>query len=319
MKNPVQNKPVNYNAYSTFLRKKFGGKRVYKISIDAGFTCPNRDGMKGYGGCSYCNVDSFTPPNVRSLPSIPEQIKKGMLTVKKLFKAEKFILYFQPNTNTYAPVHVLKKYFDEALAVCPEGTVGLSVRTRADCLDNEKMELLEDYAKSTYVNLEIGLESMHDKTLKKINRGHTHSDFVETMQMIESRQKNKSNNRIDICIHAVFGFPWESREKQLQYAEVFNQFDIQFVKLHQLHIVKGSAMAVEFKREPFSLYTLESYTDFLCALIPRLRPNLVIQRLFATSYRDFLIAPTWQENKSLVKRYIENEFHRRGIVQGSRV
>lgn len=301
----------NYNYYSAYLRDKYQGKRVYKVIVDAGFTCPNRDGSKGFGGCSYCNTDSFTPVS-RNLDSIREQVLHGMENATKNYKAEKFIIYFQPNSNTYAPVEILKSFYDEALKINPENVVGLSVGTRPDCLDAEKISLLESYKNQGLdVDLELGIESIYDETLEKLNRGCTHQDFINAMNLLE-------NTNLDICVHTILGLPGETREMMLNYADEINKFKkINFVKFHHLHIVKGSIMGVKYKREPFKLFTLEEYADLLCDLLPKLRPDIVIQRLFALSDLEMLIAPNWGLKKSQIQNYIDSEIEKRGIVQGS--
>lgn len=301
----------NYNYYSAYLRKKYQGKRVYKIIVDGGFTCPNRDGSKGYGGCTYCNTDSFTPIS-RNLDSIREQVLHGMENASKNYKAEKFIIYFQPNSNTYAPVEELKLMYDEALKINTEDVVGLSVGTRPDCIDAEKITLLESYKKlGLDVDLELGIESIYDETLKNLNRGCTHQDFLNAMKLLK-------NTSLDICVHTILGFPNETKEMMINYAHEINKFQkINFVKFHHLHIVSGSIMGVKYKREPFKLFTLEEYTDLICDILPYLRPDIVIQRLFALSDLDMLIAPNWDLKKSQVQNYIDNEIEKRGVIQGS--
>ncbi|KAA3595768.1 MAG: TIGR01212 family radical SAM protein [Calditrichaeota bacterium] len=300
--------PKNYNYYGKFLKNKFDSK-VYKIVVDAGFTCPNRDGSKGFGGCTYCNVDSFTPSQVRAGGTISEQVERGMERAKSHYKAEKFIIYFQPNTNTYASVETLQKHFDEALSVNSSEIVGLSVGTRPDCIDEEKIQLFKKYSENLNVCLEYGMESMYDETLLKINRGHLHEDFAKAMELTEG-------NGIDICVHTVFGFPNETEEQWLKVADELNKFEIDFVKLHHLHIVKGSKMAWEFKNNPFPLFTLEGYTNFLCKFLPKLKPEIVVQRLFGISDWDELIAPNWGMKKTLIQNYIEKTLEKKNIFQG---
>lgn len=300
-----------YRNYGTYLREKYNGQRVYKVIVDGGFSCPNRDGNKGYGGCTYCNTDSFTPELSRKAPSIQEQVLQGMERAKKSYKAEKFIVYFQPNSNTYASVPYLKKIYDEALAVDSADVVGFSVGTRPDCIDAEKVALLESYCDRFDVDLEMGMESMYDETLKQINRGCSHADFVTAVELLK-------DSKIDLCVHTVFGFPWETREMMLNYITEINRFpQIKFVKFHHLHIVEGSVMGVKYKRNPFPLFTLEEYTDLLCEVIPLLRPDIVIQRLFGISDWDLLIAPNWGLKKSAIQTYIEKEIECRDVVQGA--
>ncbi|TCK79527.1 TIGR01212 family radical SAM protein [Albibacterium bauzanense] len=300
-----------YNHYGAYLRKKYDGKRVFKIIVDGHFTCPNRDGSKGYGGCSYCNVDSFTPDSARKLPSIKEQVEEGIERAINGYRAEKFIIYFQPNTNTYAPVHALKSMYDEALSIAPEHVVGLSIGTRPDCIDFEKVALLESYSDRYDVDLEMGMESIYNDTLNRINRGCSHEELEKALNLVK-------NSPLDICVHSIFGFPWETHEMMLRYADEINRFpQIKFVKLHHLHIVEGSIMGVQYKREPFKVFSLEEYTDFLCEFIPLLRPDIVLQRLFGLADQDLLIAPNWGLGKSSIQTHIDKELERRGAIQGS--
>lgn len=305
-----------YNHYGAYLKQKYNGKRVFKIIVDGGFTCPNRDGSKGYGGCSYCNVDSFTPELSRSTPNIREQIERGIDRAITGYAAEKFIIYFQPNTNTYAPVHYLKAMYDEAIniaeSISPGNIVGLSVGTRPDCIDAEKLKLLESYRDlGLDVDLEMGMESIYNDTLLRINRGCSHEELEHALNLVE-------NSPLEVCVHTIFGFPWETKDMMLRYAHEINRFpQIKFVKLHHLHIVEGSIMGVQYKREPFKVFSLEEYTDFLAAFIPLLRPDIVIQRLFGIADFDLLIAPNWGVKKSQIQTFIDKALESRGVKQGS--
>ncbi len=302
----------NYNYYSAHLKNKYKVKRVYKVIVDGGFTCPNRDGSKGYGGCTYCNVDSFTPTS-RTMESMKEQIEFGMERAWKHYKAEKFIIYFQPNTNTYAPTHYLKMMYDEALSVDMTNVVGLSVGTRPDCIDAEKIALLESYTDRVDVDLEMGMESIYNSTLAQINRGCSHDEFILAMSLLE-------HAKLDVCVHTIFGLPGETKEMMLAYADEINRFKkINFVKFHHLHIVEGSIMGAKYKKDPFKLFSLQEYADFLCELLPLVRPDVIIQRLFGISDLDMLIAPKWGLRKSEIQTFIDNEIERKGVVQGSRV
>ncbi len=301
-----------YHAYGTWLREKFGGRRVFKVIVDAGFTCPNRDGSKGYGGCTYCNVDAYTPTLPRSLSAIRDQVAQGIDRARKHYRAEKFIVYFQPNTNTYAPTDDLRALYDEALAVCPEDTVGLAVGTRPDCLDAEKIALLESYAGRLEVDLELGMESIHDETLRQIHRGCTHSELTALLDSL-------AQSPLNLCLHTIIGFPWETREMMLAQADEINRFpQVSFIKLHHLHIVEGSVLAASYRRQPFPLMSLDDYADILCEFLPRLRPDVVIQRLFGVADQELLVAPKWGLAKSAVQAHLERVFRERGIVQGSR-
>lgn len=300
-----------YNHYGAYLKIKYEGKKVFKIIVDGNFTCPNRDGSKGFGGCTYCNVDSFTPEAARKLPSITEQVQEGIRRARQNYGAEKFIIYFQPNTNTYAPVHVLKEMYDEALSVNQEDVVGLSVGTRPDCIDFMKIALLESYTDRYDVDLEMGMESIYNDTLLKINRGCSHEEFESALKLVE-------NSPLDICVHTIFGFPWETEEMMLKYADEINKHpQIKFIKLHHLHIVEGSIMGVHYKRNPFPLFTMESYAEFLAKFIPRLRPDIVIQRIFGISDMELLIAPNWGLKKSGIQSFMDKFLEEKNAIQGS--
>jgi len=311
MTTPLNHGIKGYNSYGAWLRGNFAGKRVFKVIVDAGFTCPNRDGSKGYGGCTYCNVDSFTPTLPRSLKEIHDQVEQGIIRARRQYKAEKFIIYFQPNTNTYAPVEKLRKFYDQAVAVCPEDVVGLAVGTRPDCLDAEKIALLESYTDRLAVDLELGMESIHDETLSQLNRGCSHGELTTLLDSLASTPLN-------LCVHTVFGFPGETRAMMLAHAGEINRFpQIKFVKLHHLHIVKGSILGARYQKQPFPLFNLADYTDFLCEFLPLLRPEVVIQRLFGIADQELLIAPQWKLSKSAVQHHLDHEIERRGVVQGS--
>jgi len=313
MTTPLDHGIKGYRGYGSWLREKFAGKRVFKVIVDAGFTCPNRDGSKGYGGCTYCNVDSYTPTLPRSLSEIRAQVEQGIIRARKNYKAEKFIIYFQPNTNTYAPVERLRELYDEALAVCPGDVVGLAVGTRPDCLDPEKLSLLESYCARLQVDLELGMESIHDETLRQLNRACAHGELTALLDKL-------AHTPLNLCVHTIFGFPWETRAMMLDQAREINRFpQIRFVKLHHLHIVKGSILAARYQKEPFPLFDLAGYTDFLCELLPLLRPDIVIQRLFGIADHSLLIAPNWNLAKSSIQAHLDREIQRRGIVQGSRI
>jgi radical SAM protein (TIGR01212 family) len=308
---PVKEGFKNYNNYGAWLKQKYKGHRVFKVIVDGGFTCPNRDGSKGYGGCTYCNVDSFTPSVSRNAPTIREQVIQGMERARNGNKADKFIIYFQPNTNTYAPTHYLKMMYDEALSYGTEDIVGLSVGTRPDCIDAEKIALLESYTDRFDVDLEMGMESIYNDTLNQINRGCSHEDLLHALKLTE-------NTKLDVCVHTIFGFPWETHEMMLKYADEINRHpQIKFVKLHHLHIVEGSVMGVKYKREPFKVFTLDEYTDFLFEFLPLVRADVIIQRLFGLSDRELLIAPNWLLKKSEIQYYIDKRIADRGVVQGS--
>lgn len=303
--------PGPYRAYGHWLKERHGG-RVHRLSIDGGFTCPNRDGRRGRGGCTYCNVDSFVPSAVRRLPSISEQVARGLSHLRRRHgDGVKVILYFQANTNTDAPVAQLKALYDEALAAAPPDlTVGLVVGTRPDCLDESKMALLASYTDRVEVCVELGLESVSDATLERVNRGHTHREFLQAQDFFK-------DSPVQLGLHLILGFPWEGPEAPLDSARVVNESPAQFLKLHHLHVVRGSAMGVEWVRKPFPLPSLEGWAKTLEDMIPRLRPDLVVQRLCASTLPVHLLAPEWTARPSEARAFLEAHLDRAGVKQGS--
>lgn len=299
-----------YYSYGRFLRQRFGTK-VFKVIVDAGFTCPNRDGSKGWGGCAYCNVDSFTPSeNRRSEVGVALQVQQGMERARRNYGAEKFIVYFQPNTNTYAPIHHLEAVYREALDAGGEDVLGLTIGTRPDCVDREKLAMIQRVCGEKYVSIEYGLESMRDDILEDINRGASHADFVAAVEMT-------AEFGFDVCAHTIFGLPGESERDWLALADELNRLPIRFVKLHHLHIVKKTILAKRYAESPFALFSLEEYAGFLGRFLSRLSPEIVVQRLFGLAEADDLIAPDWGLKKSVIQRELERALDRDNIVQGA--
>lgn len=295
-----------YNSYGAFLRRKFGC-RVHKVIVDAGFTCPNRDGTAGFGGCTYCDNDAFRPPSAdRSLP-LPLQIESGIRFLRRRYRAEKFIVYFQPFSNTYAPLEELVPLYESALA--HEGVVGLAVGTRADCVDEAKISWFEKLACRVFVTLEYGLESVHDRTLERIRRGHDYASFVRAVRLTRGRG-------IFTCAHVILGFPWETAEEMLQAADAVSELGVDFVKLHQLHIVRSTAMGAEFERSPFFLPGFEDYVDLVVRFLERLSPRVCVERLSAVAPADRLLGPVWGKSRAEVQRAVEGALGARDTWQG---
>jgi uncharacterized protein len=297
---------IRYNSYGRFLREKFGC-RVYKVSVDGGFSCPNRDGSLAVGGCTYCNNDSFRPQSAQSLKPISQQVREGIDYLRKRFRAEKFIIYFQPFTNTHAPLETLIPLYEEALN--HPDVVGLSLGTRPDCIDEPKLLWLEKLASTRFVTLEYGLQSVHDTTLSRINRGHNFQCWVDAM--------NRTRNRgIWLCTHLILGFPWETREAMLRAADILSDTGLHFLKLHHLHVVRNTAMEKEYQSTPFPLLGLEEYADLVVDFLERLNPAIFIERLFGTAPENLLIGPVWGKSKAEIQRYIEQQLAIRNTYQG---
>lgn len=299
-----------YNNYGDWVRNHFGG-RVQKLTIDAGFTCPNRDGSKGTGGCTYCNNDAFNPSYCHPHKSIKQQIEEGIEFHKVRYRrATNYLAYFQAFSNTYAPLSLLKELYSEALSV--PGVIGLVIGTRPDCMDDEKLEYLSQLNKMHFVSIEYGIESCYNKTLESINRGHT---FEETAEAIEKTAKEG----IHAGSHLIFGLPGETRQMMLDEAQIINALPLNSIKFHQLQIIEGTAMAAEYKADPtlFELFSLEEYIDFVIRFTERLRPDIVIERFSSEAPPRFQAGPTWGLLRTdQVMKLIDQAFEEKDTFQG---
>lgn len=297
---------IRYNSYGRFLREHFGC-RVHKVSVDAGFSCPNRDGTIASEGCIYCNNDSFRPATANRLKPVLEQIHEGIEVFRQRNKAGKFIIYFQPFTNTHAPLEALIPLYETALRH-PE-VVGISIGTRPDCIDDGKLAWLEKAASDHFVTLEYGLQSVYDTTLVRIRRGHSFQCWLDAMRRTRDRG-------IWLCAHLILGFPWESREEMLHAADVLSEQGLNFLKLHHLHVVQNTSLADEYHSKPFPLLGLEEYADLVVDFLERLNPEIYIERLVGTAPKDQLIGPEWGKSKAEVRRTIEQRLVARNTYQG---
>ncbi|PYV41409.1 MAG: TIGR01212 family radical SAM protein [Acidobacteria bacterium] len=297
---------ARYNGYGAFLRERFGC-RVYKVIVDAGFTCPNRDGTVAIGGCTYCNNDSFRPQAVNRLKPIPEQVRTGIAYLKRRYRAQKFVVYFQPFTNTYAPLETLIPLYESSLDH-PE-VIGLAVGTRPDCVNAEKISWFERLARQYFVTLEYGLESVHDRTLERINRGH---DFQCWLDAVHSTR----NRGIYLCAHLILGFPWESRDEWLAMADTVSSAGLDFLKLHHLHVVRHTALGRDYLKQPFPLLGYQEYIDLVVDFLERLNPEIRIERLFGLAPEDQLLGPHWGRTKAEIQHDIEQALVRRNTHQG---
>ena len=300
---------LRINSYGHYLRQRFGC-RVSKVNVDAGFTCPNRDGSKGTGGCIYCNNVSFSPRDTLAEIPLEEQVTAGMAYHRQRLLSEKFVVYFQKYTNTYASVEHLAELYQRALAL-PD-VLGISVGTRPDCLTDEALELLTGIAKQHYVCLELGLQSADDAILEQINRGHSLDDFLTAVQ-------RASNRGFDICAHLIHGFPGEQADEFIKSADLLNSLPgIKSVKLHQLHAVEGTELAAMYRRGEFTPLTLEQYVATAADFLERLAPCISIQRLYGSSPLEIRVAPQWGLKNNQLWYAVLNELKRRGSRQGAR-
>ncbi len=299
-------RPERFRSYNRWLRDRFG-ERVYKVIVDAGFTCPNRDGTVATGGCTYCNNSSFRSPAAIKTDPIRDQVRQGIEYVRKRFNARKFIIYFQPFTNTYAKTeHLRQLYFD---AIDHPEVVGLAIGTRADCVDAEKVEMIDELGRKTFVSLEFGIESIYDDTLRRVNRGHDYAAVQRAIKLVRGKS-------LHIGAHLILGFPWETRDQWLAMAGEMGHLGVDMVKIHHLHVVRGTAMAAEYSRSPFRVLGYEEYLDLLCDFVERLDPRIVIERMFGEAPFGLLVAPAWNRDKNGLMRDVERKFEERDVIQG---
>jgi len=295
-----------YLSYRTYLNEKYG-KRIQKISIDAGFSCPNRDGTKGKGGCTYCIPRSFTPAYIESVQPIPHQLEKGKLLLEKRYKPDAYIAYFQSFSNTYGELDHLKALYEEALA--DPQVIGLSIGTRPDCVDSEKLDYLAELALEYDITIEYGLESSHQATLDRINR-------LDTIEMFDWAVDQTHQRNINMGAHVILGLPGESVEMMYETARFVAQRPIKFLKLHHLHIVKGTLLGRDYEREPFELFDLDSYLEVAGTFIRMLRPDMVLQRVVGETHPRHLLGPHWGLRSYEVIEKLESYMRERNWKQG---
>jgi uncharacterized protein len=280
-----------FNAYSNYFRTIYGA-RVQKVSIDAGFTCPNRNGSKGYGGCTYCNNGAFNPSYCQAEKPVSRQIEEGIKFHEWRYnEAVSYLAYFQAYSNTYDSLEKLRKLYEEALSY--PRVIGLIIGTRPDCIDDEKLEYIKELSAKCYVAVEYGIESCYNKTLKRINRGHSFEDAVWALERTAA-------HGINTGAHFIFGLPGETREEMLNQVDIISGLPITTVKFHQLQIIKGTAMELEFKNNPrdFELFTLEEYLDFFIVFLERLNPLIVVERFTGEVPPRFLAEEGWGRKRA---------------------
>ena len=297
---------LRYNNFNTYLRSLFGC-RVQKITVDAGLSCPNRDGRVSSGGCIFCNArGSGTGAHSRG-QTVTDQLLQGKKFLARRYKAHKFLAYFQSFSNTYAPIDTLRKLYDEALAV--EDVVGLSIGTRPDCVDVPVLDLLQDYAGHHLIWLEYGLQSASDKTLELINRGHD-------VRCFENAVRATLNRGIKICAHVILGLPGESRRDILHTAGTISDLGIDGVKLHLLYVVKGTPLETLYQQGNYRCLEQQEYIDLVCDFLERIPPEMVIQRLTGDPHPEELVAPQWARRKTDTLRIINETLEKRNSRQG---
>lgn len=295
-----------YNDYGTWIRRRFPF-RVQKIAVDAGFSCPNRDGSIGTGGCIFCDNRTFNPAYCDSRHSIRRQIEEGKAFFSRKYPDMKYLAYFQAYTNTYAPVDRLRRMYEEALDV--EDVVGIVIGTRPDCVSGELLDYLEDLSRRTFVIVEYGIESANDDTLRRINRGHTFECARKAVEQTAARGITTGG-------HVIIGLPGEDAEESLRQATVISSLRLDILKIHQLQIIRGTRLAQMYAREPFHLYTPEEYISVVTAYLQRLRPDLVLERFVSQSPKELLIAPQWGLKNHEFADMLANHLRKTGARQG---
>ncbi len=295
-----------YNDYNAYLKALFG-ERVQKIIVDAGLGCPNRDGTIGWGGCIYCNSRGSGSGLWQQGLSISQQIEVGRKAMIRRYKARKFQAYFQSYTNTYTSCEHMKAMFDEALAA--EGMVGIAVGTRPDCVDTEKIKVLEAFVKNYLVWMEYGLQSAHDITLSRINRGHDFACFARATEMTRDAG-------INVCAHIILGLPGENRPMMLETARKIGELGVDGVKLHLLYVVKGTELERLWKKGEYHCLDQLSYVDIVCDFISMLPKNVVVQRITGDPHPDELAAPDWCLDRTITFKMIQETLEKRNLWQG---
>ena len=299
---------LRFNAYGSFLRRRFGC-RVSKVNVDGGFTCPNRDGSRGTGGCIYCDNSSFSPKETVAVIPIEEQMAAGMAYHRTRLKSDQFIVYFQKFTNTYAPVDRLSQLYRRALD--HPDVVGISVGTRPDSISDAAIDLLSELARDSYVCVELGLQSMDDAILSRINRGHTLDEYLGAVDRLSGRG-------IDICTHLIYGFPGETRSGFLKSASLLSGLAVSSVKLHQLHAVEGTLLAQMYREGSYLPISLAEYLGGVCDFLEELPARVSVQRLYGSAPLAIRVAPNWDLKNNQMWYAVVNELKRRGTWQGCR-
>ncbi len=295
-----------YRTFNTYLKETFGC-RVHKVSLDAGFTCPNRDGTCGTGGCIYCSNKGFSYNTRKGVPPLTEQLKQGIDYMHRRFHASKFIAYFQAYSSTYAPLNHLKKTYD-TIRSFPE-IVGLFISTRPDCLSEAVLDLIETYREDYLIWIELGLQSASDDTLRRINRGHTVADFIDAAT-------RAARHELPVCAHVILGLPWETKREILKTAELLTRLRAPGVKIHALHILKNTRLASEYAARPFALLEMQQYAALVCDFLERVPPEAVVLRLAVDVPENKLVEPQWCLRKQETMVAIEAELERRNSFQG---
>jgi len=297
-----------YHTYNYYLRHRFSQK-VFKVSLDAGFSCPNRDGSKGVGGCIYCSDKRSGDFAGNSCDDIEVQFNKVKEVLHKKWSDAVYIPYFQAGTNTYGDFSRQKELFERALNF--KNAVGLSVATRGDCIDERTADLFYELSKDKYVTIELGLQTIHDSTAKLINRCHSYEDFLKGYNLLKERG-------INICVHLINGLPYETIDMMIETVKEVAKLEPHTMKLHLLHVIRGTALEKLYEQKPFHVFELEEYAELICDQLEIIPPQVVIQRITGDGVKEDLVAPLWSLKKFCVMNEIDKELLRRDSWQGKK-
>lgn len=303
----MNNQTKRYYSLNQYLRTRFNSK-VFKVPLNAGFTCPNKTGKAGYGGCTFCSPSGSGDFAGNKKDDLFTQFNLVKEMMHKKWPEAKYIAYFQANTNTYAPVEVIRKTFDPVLSFSPD-IIGISIATRPDCLEDDVVQYLAELNQKTNLFVELGLQTIHEKTAKLINRGH---DYVTFVQGVEKLRKHN----IETIVHIINGLPYETQAEMLETVSELVKLDIQGIKIHLLHVIKNTRMGKEYLRNPFPMMSLSEYVDTVVKQLELIPPHIVIHRLTGDAVREDLIAPMWSLKKWEVLNAIDEELEKRDTYQG---
>lgn len=295
-----------YHTLNYYLKNKFNSK-VYKVSLNGGFTCPNIDGTKGYGGCIYCSKTGSGEYGGNPNKDLTTQFNEVKDVISKKWPNAKYIAYFQARTNTYAPLNILKQKYEEVLKI--NNVIGLFIATRCDSITDETLDYLEELSHRTFLTIELGLQTIHEKTSKLINRGHTIEEFDTMVKKLRERN-------INVVVHIINGLPYETEEMMLETIKHLNTLDIQGIKIHMLNIVKDTPLETMYKKEKFHILTKEEYIDIVIKELELLNPEIVVHRITSDPDKNTLVEPTWLIKKFCVLNDIDKEIVKRNTYQG---
>lgn len=298
-----------YKIYSEYLREKYGEK-VYKLPINLPFTCPNRDGVLGYGGCTFCGDIATGFESLNSSISVKNQLVINKEKIEKKYKAKKFIAYFQNYTNSYENIEILRKYY---LSACIEDVVEICISTRPDCISYDYLKMLNDIKieKNVEITLELGLQSINHKTLRKINRGHTLAEFIDSMMMINDFD-------FEVCVHLIANLPWDDKEDFIEAAKIISSLRVKMVKIHSLYILKNTKLAKEYKNGEFDICTVEEYVDRVVEFIRYSSKNVVFQRFLARAPKEETLFCNWSISWWKIKDMIDDKLYELDAYQGDK-